>query len=782
MRIGGTAYRDIFFGSSSQTTFTGLAGQSLTFTDDSGAVARITPTTIVTPATGTGTETGTGGGGGGATPGVPTSLIGALTVASYPIRGSSGVAIVSITSTTNVNIQVTGDRGSFDVASIFAAGDGTEVTYLPQRRIVGFAAGTGLIGSETGTTTGGGGAAGATTSVFRSPAVQNSSTFSGRLPINVLDIRSSIGTSAGLQDITSITNNSPGEIVGVRAKTIGYLTGQKIGYSETSTPAELLLNTNFPSTSTSYPMTSTSFGIYTAGPIISLQSREAIGTVMATATSGGQLIHGARIGLVVANSDGIDRRGVYEGIKGNLFSQGFNRIEIGEGVAAQGTGQVSEAGIFAALPPGVTSASAGQPGEIRLIVGRNADIRGMIFASDQIDSIQLTNGSLINAFVLVTRNVQQAKFLQGGLVLTDTPTEVNLNTTPVIPGSTPVVLPVHYNIGSININNGGILGTRIAVGDWNSIRVGSGFGIVNSSITSVAQFNANGSIITDGLGIRGSAISAGASLNFVDVQGDGKTLDIRTWGRSLLQSERRNRYDAFNGRSLGASNDLHRVFGTSRTNSKIKGVTDSGILEDSTILGSKDLGTVQAYAIRSTDQETSTQSASFPMRIAFASSTGRIKTTASVDGLFMSTGKINQFSVGTNLERANLQFAGRVSEIAVGRNVRGTVGINVVGPEGFLDRLRVRRGLFGTVLVNRDIGRIEARSIGAVIRATQNIRNINILGDVVTGAKISAKSRINNAVIGGDIQTGASLEAWRIEKLTVGGTINGTVKGYTGNA
>jgi hypothetical protein len=773
MRVGGVTYRDRFFGSAAQTEFTGRPGQVLTYTDDSGALARLIPTTIVGAA-----APGTGG-----TPGAPVTTNGFLTVVTYPIRGSSGVAVVSIESSTNVNIAVAGDRGSFDVASIIARGDGTATSYLPVARTVGFAAGRNPLGTE------------GATSVFQLPQVENSSTFSGRLPINVLDIRNWVIMPSNILDVTNIINSSPGEIVGIQASSIGNLVAQKIGYSEVNTPAELLLENNFVAGGKLvYPFTTNSFGIYTEGSIISLRSREAIGTVIASDIAGAGQIHGARIGTIVANTDGRNRRGVFEGIIGNVFSQGFNRIEIGEGIPTQGTGSFSQAGIFAAIDPLDTTPTPGQRGEIRQIIGNNADIRGMIFADDQIDSIQLTNGSLINATVLIATNVNQARYLQGGLVLTDAQTEPNSGSLPGV--------QTHYNLGLLNVTNGGILGSRIAVGDFNTIRVDEGFGILGSNIISVAQFNANGSVITDGFGIRNSTIGAGASLNLVDVQGDGSTLDVRTWGRSVTQSERRQRFDPSTGRLLISTNDLHRFFGTSRTRSSIDGRTDSGIFADSEILGSGDLGTVQAYAIRATNTNTPPASPVFPTRIAFASSTNRIRVTGSVSGLYVSTGRLNQFRVGKNLQQANLQIAGRTREISIGRNVRGNVGINISGPEGYLDRLRVGRGFYGTLAVNRDTGNLNFGSFGGRVQGgtpttTSNIRNITVSGDILSGSYIRVFGRMNTLTvgddvesdtfirssrqlgtltIGGDVQAGATIRARSIAVRNIAGTVSGSIR------
>jgi len=500
-------------------------------------------------------------------------------------------------------------------------------------------------------------------------------------------------------------------------------------------------------------MSTSEFAIRLSGSLIEARSREAVGMLSVSGT----------IGSVIANADATDSKRVFEGISGNIVADSINRIDIGEGLAAQGTGSYSFAGIYAGAA--AAAGTSTNSGKINFITGNNADLSGVIYASNQIQTISINNGSLIGARILVATGVDQASFLQRGFTLTDTQTE----TVPTTGTGTARPAPIHYSIGRINIINGGILGSQILGGDFNTISVSKGFGIFSSSLRFVAQFNSNGAVITDGMGIRDTTISAGASLNIIEAKGMGEVLDARSWGNRILQSERR-RFDANTGRLLNATYDLHRYLGTSRSNSKISGITNAGLIEDSIIQGSADLGSVNAYMIRARSPDVAPSSGSFPMRITFANSTNKITATSAISGLGLSTGRINQLSSGGNMERTSVQVAGRAKVIAVGGNLRGSSTINVSGPEGFLDRLFVRRGMFGTVNVKRTIGSLEFGSQGGSVQGSENITNVRVTGDVLTGSFTRAARTIGTLFVGGDVQSGAVIQARNIGTTTIVGS------------
>lgn len=729
VRVGGSVYADPFFGGGLISPELYAINQSVRFTDDSGAVAQLTPTIDTVPATG-------GGDGEAEEP-----LDAQLTLTSYGVRGSSGKVLIAVDSSTSLSVNVSGNRGSFDIGQLTTATVGTEVGFDETTGAGGFVEGT-IPVPGTGTVTGGNGEE--PQGLFLVPAEPNVLTFNGRLPVNVLEINAT--------NLTNLTNNTSGDIVEVNSESIGYVTAQRVGLIDVNTPSELILPTNLVG---SFPLDAFSYGI-NAVNIISIASREGVGNVVAS----GQL------GTLTANADGRDSRDRFEGINGVVSVGDAARINIGEGVSFGGTGELPASGLFAS-------------GQFNLIAGSGADIRGTVVATDQIDRIALNNGSINGARIQAGGDLAQSSFLVQAFGYTDTPQEeVEEPTEPTV--GPPVVAPIHYNIGRIEVTGGGILGSWIGGGDFSTIRVANGYGIFASTISFVAVNNPNGSVIADGLGIRGSLIRAGNSLNLVSATGDGRRQNVLKYPPSVRQSEKR-RVDYATGRPLAATSDLHLYLGTSATRANISGVTNSGIIEDTQILGSGNLQTVNAFHVRSTTNEIPITSISYPMRIAFANNLGRVDVTSSIDGLAVNAGTISRISAGGNMGHMNIQASSLVKEIVSGRNIRGTFTMNVSGPNGSLGRLYAKQGYYGQTKVLQDIGIVEVATYGGRIEGSQDAHGLAVYGDMVTSGDPNTPTyfRVNKKIeklfVGGDIQDGVTVEAQEIIKQTVVGTVFGDI-------
>lgn len=798
LRVGGTVFNDTEFGGGQNLGTTGRVGQSLTFTDDSGARAIISPTTITGDATG-GADGGGGDGGGDNGNGEIVSTSGNLTVLTYGIRGSGGAAIVRVSSATNVTINVQGNRGSFDVASVDIAGDGTEAFFSVYNHAVGYQVGTQpIIGSAapaTETVAGGDGETGA--QLFSTPAVDNRMTLTGQLPINLFDVQNAASASArnDLLNLNTIDNRSGGEIVGVRANTIGTIRAERIGYMDMTTAEKLLVDTNIGQivgnsdyttpnaiTDADRPaeFDSNSYGIFATGSIVELRSEEGIGNVVASRAGSTDV---GRIGTILPNYGNVDRTDAFEGIVGVLWANAFTTINIGEGLSFGGTGQLPTSGIFTASTDAVTVLN--YEAMIDTVRGRGADIRGTIHAVNLIRRIQLSGGSIVGAEIATGTFPGLAGFLQRAQEALDIQFDSDPYMTGTIgtsdgtaggDGEDPITgdeIP-QFDLGKVQVTGGGIMNTRFFGGDFQSISVSDGFGVIASTFLYFGQFQGSGTIYTDGLGVRAASINPGNSMGGVIAEGNGQRLNVLQYPETVRQSERR-RFDSATGRELSGASDLHLYLGTSRNRPAVSGVTNAGIIEDTAITGNKDIKGVTAFHMRSTQRDIKPSSGLFPMRISFASSTGIINVASSIDGLRLRTGRMSQLNAGGNMENIEVQASGRVGQIVSGRNIRGSVSFNISGPEGYLDRLYAKRGYYGTTRVSRDVGEITVQTYGGTVEGSQNIDALIVGGDVTGTGYLRATNTLGKLQVVGDILEGAVIQAKKIEEQFVGGTVFGQI-------
>ncbi|HEX8342679.1 MAG TPA: hypothetical protein VF624_17380 [Tepidisphaeraceae bacterium] len=713
LRVGGVLYRDrAAFGSTIETTRVGQPGESLTFTDDSGAVATIAPGQII------GAPPTTGG--------APTVNPGTLTARLYGVRESGGSVLVDLTSTAGISISSRSNGGQFDIAELISNGVGTPTTTVVTGATPLNPNGFARVGYLTGTGTAAG--------VSVTPALANVVNIAGRAPVNVMSLQ---GTN-----LTSVVNNTAGEMAGIDAATLGVLRAQSIGYIKGSTPTTVLAPTNI--LAAALPFNPFTYGVNVNGSVIEVSARESIGNFYAA--------NGA-VGLLRANADGRNTRGSVDGIIGTVAAQRFINVDVGRGLLSAGTGGTPQAGIYAITGVGLFNTSIDQ------VLANNADIRGTIASEGTIGNINVRNGSLIGASVLTVTDISQAVFTNRGLVLTDPSTGLNT-----------------FALRGLSVvGNGGIIGSLIGVGNFAAIDVRGGFGILDSSIRATATGRPNGVISTDGLGIRDTFISAGGSLNRLQARGNGSRLNLRSYSASVRSAER-GRFDANTGRSLNASNDLYRNLGLSRGTPVLSGVTNSGIIEDVVALGNGELQEMTAFVIRAGVENTLLPVAqSFPMRVAFANRTGRIFASGGIDGLRVTTGELDELNTGGNFALGNVDVAGRIESVAVGGIFRGSSTLNARGAEGSIGSIFVRRGLLGQVQSAGNIDLINAGTVGSTIQTTQRIANLTVRGSVLTGAFVRASRGIGILSIGGDVQNGATISASSYGTRTVGGRILGRI-------
>ena len=246
-RVGGTVYRDADFGGSQPEATLYQPGETVTLTDDSGASVVVTPTETPSSPGVVGTS------GPDPTGQVVNPALPQLTVTAYGIEGSGGVAIISIISTGGVTLTGSGNENgqTVQIGEINAQGLGQVIKQLvnppnknpqPAQPV----SPTGAGGTTGGTTTptfyqgpDTAGVVGRTLPLPNPPILDPFST----TPLDVI-LTGSARMDAYEVDggfFSTITNSTGGDIVNVRAQSVGTLsTGGQIGMTQGHTGAAVI--------------------------------------------------------------------------------------------------------------------------------------------------------------------------------------------------------------------------------------------------------------------------------------------------------------------------------------------------------------------------------------------------------------------------------------------------------------------------------------------------------------------------------------------------------------
>lgn len=714
IEVGGTVFQNSQYGGSAPDIFTTLPGSleeigvegsgffraeeaaTIRFIDDSGASITLAPTLI-----GIDTEENVDIG----DPLNPHFL----TIRTFGIA-SGGVVVVDVTSTGGV--EVTGNGGiagvGGEIGLIASTALGREFILDPL---------TGLYELED----------------EPDPLVDTLGLISvivnGSAPIDIRQVGVPV-PAQNAQDVTNyfeIRNNTPGgDILNVVANTIGTLfAGGSIGTTSNSTGA--IVNP-FTQIANVYPFLDQRFGVQTISHILSMSANEAIGNVIA----GGDILS------VIANADGVNKPDVFEGIVGPVQAVGDPAlpaegdilfVQIGEGVASSGSGNVSFAGIYAG-------------GDIGQIVnqGRGSDIRGEIAAMRTIGSITLNNGSIINADIAASLvNYDALRELPTGGALTDIPFVPPLN-DPDAP------LQEVIELGNVTLTGiGGIIGSQFAGADMGNFNV-AGFGILNSEFSTLGD-GTIGNVSAGGFGMRGVLLTGGASMGDLTATGNGSHLDVLNYGESVRLSEN-NGVDPMFGLAPSRLTDLHAFLGTSVLNSTdIAGVTNSGIMEDVIAAGKQNLGDVSAWIIRGSTPLVPTE---FNFANTIRSITTRglavteelAGTTNSIENVTIVTGALGAFKPHGDVSGLDLTVRGELRSVAIKGNLMGDSIVRALGPNGHIKNFSVTGDMDGDIFVAGCLGTVK---IGG-----------NLSGDVtVMGEGLVRGDALRSLTLGGELTDGS---------------------------
>jgi hypothetical protein len=631
--------------------------------------------------------------------------------------------------------------------------------------------------------------------------------------------------------ISIINETEDGEIVNVVAATVGELVSRgNLGLARSSTgttvegidpltvggslaprtpasprPARALVTAD--AVGLGQPFLSMREGIAIAGNVISMRAGKAIGNIV---------VNGGSINELIANADNVDDPNQFEGINGTTYAQQgttdvfalpgrVNRVRIGEGVLPSGTGNFQRAGVVV-------------DGAIGPITGENADIRGDFIARNlyltlqttevtvtvngvetentrtvinpphtPIESIGLTNGSIINADIFASTDPGDAREFVGrvGLDFADNFDDPD------------------YEIGRILIRgNGGIIGTSVGGADINSIEIGNGgFGVFSSNISVIGDGTLN-RLEASGYGIRQVRLIA-ARVNAIIANGDGTSLSTNAINERVRISETGSndplifKLDPFFGFEANELTDIHQVLGTITTvetglidgerlvevNPEIAGVTDTGIIADLDANGQRDLRLVRAWQIR--DES----------RLDFGNSVGSLQVRDIINGLELTTGTIKSFNLKQDAFNLTINVAGRVKSINIQGSLANNSVIRTVGTGGQFDNVKIGGNLIGNIESSRAIktitiggdltGNITVNAAGTALKTLKvggaflagsldikgNVGTITSAGSLGSiGDKLTVDGNIGKIAVGGDLRSNIRVTG-NLKTLAVKGSI-----------
>ena len=827
IRVGGTVFRDLTFGGNgSPETTTYSPGVSATIVDDSGSLVHIIPEgDVPNPAFVAGTTDQT-------SPAFNQFTPASLTITTYPIEGSGGSVIIDATSTGSLTVNSTGDvpGQTAEIGRIEIQGPGTAVTNTTVITPQGTAKALGLIkvpptqqtqpaaptSTATGstgttvTTTGGatststgtgtvfttppptiagpGGAPGLTEATTGDPLFVH---ISGPANVDVFDIIV-VNTGSTLGNATEITNTSGGEIVSLLAQSIGRLFSKgSIGVAEHHTPAAVnpmqIVTAANALTGTGveaypvdadvttgdffgnvYPFSKQRTGIVVMGgnllsveaPVIgNIMVNGSIGQVVADGNTPGQGI----VAPVVAYNLSLPIVDNRFGLASPANPGNIGSVQIGGGLSPTGSGAVGLGGIFV-------------DGRVGTISGNGADIRGNVISAGGVDTISLHNGSIINAdFASPGGPGQQQTYTELSNVRTVLSTAGSQNTAIL-------------DFGNINVTgNGGIIGLMLSADHVGSINVNGGFGMFDSLVNDQTDGSIN-TIKVDGYGLRNDFFDVGVSVGQIIATQNGQQIPTSNFSPDVRQSETTN-VDSYFGFAPNFLTDIDTYLGTNAT-STTSAETDGGIIEDTTIVGLRDLVSIRAFSFRTNGLVTPVVSTGlntplppiisylapttdgFATIINFGNSIGTMTSTGVVDGLAVITGTIKKLQFNSNVSRLDMQLAGRISTLNINGNLDNGSIIYAKGRNGNIGTVHVKGNLDGTIKAQKKIGTI---TVGGSLTGTVDAANITTIqaGSLNTG-NLTIDGNIQNLISPGDLGTPGQtiLVHGSVGKIQVGGNMN----------
>lgn len=445
-------------------------------------------------------------------------------------------------------------------------------------------------------------------------------------------------------------------------------------------------------------------GLYvTNGNVQSVRANGAIGDVV---LQGGAA--GGNAGIlfsVIANADGINTSGQFEGIIGNIIAQDINTVDVGDGLLSAGETPFARASIVAYDDIGTISAG------FRVL---NAQMNGIIIA----------------------RNI------------TPTAQTGQINT---------------QGIGAINIRGGTIDGMFIGVSTWDSFWRSARFGAtrdIQLGDAYAAVQGTLGSLQITNTSFNRSRILAGRVNNITITGGswDGSTVEAQQIGADQTMGQIVSiRADNFRNSSAGNDALAYRVssiragldLGTVQVNNP-----GLGVISDTLISAGRRLtGTILAYDILRTD-------------IDIEASMTTVRATRDIRQVTINASRVTGVSAGRNIVGATIAATGAIDSIVAGGSIE-RISVDSTGPDGRITLLQATGNLTGEILSSGPITTVRAATgdinlaitttdpsdgtLGTVIAGRDVILDLDIVGGVSTiqaGRNIGSRDSVTGLGVG----------------------------------
>ncbi|HQY87715.1 MAG TPA: hypothetical protein PK402_03590, partial [Tepidisphaeraceae bacterium] len=581
----------------------------------------------------------------------------------------------------------------------------------------------------------------------------------------------------GTGNITRIENLSEGELVNIAAGNVGELIAENLGFAvptASTTVAGLPLDTaltgrmsgpGFENGLNSYPFNDQR-NIIMVDNAIDISARRSLGNIAITGIAQ----------EVNANSDKSNVSKVTEGIVGPVAAMGeIRNVEIGEGLMPSGSANTGFAGLYTSNDIGRVTNKNG-----------SGDVRGDIVAGQYIEEISLTGSrSIINSdiYALLGGGATVVGITYTGFNNARETIRFAIDAFSVNPREDGV-----NGLGEINIKGtGGIISSLVQALDLGAVTIEGGFGVINSRFGSSSGAQMDG-ITTDGFGIRGSRYEGGSFVTELVANGNGALLDVNDYDPSVRSSAGHN-FDQVDGTFLTTTNDLHLYMGTDSEDGTREGVTESGVIENSTFTANRSLDRAEAWRIRSREVDgadqfeglgdvfNNTESEFFVMQMNFPDEIGEIITLDDIDGLRIVGGNVDLIDVGAAMRRTRIIATGLVDVVDVARDIKGNSYILANGSSGEVGTITTGGAMSGVVSANVGIGTIDVGTdlSSRQIRSFASIGSLIVGDDVLAGTYVRASKNIGQLTIGGDLQEGATIRAKTFGSVVITGDKDGDI-------
>jgi hypothetical protein len=729
----------------------------------------------------------------------PENPLDSLQVVTYPIRGSGGAVIVQVEVTRVGNVRLaggvninTGGGGSAEIGDIFVEGTGIPV-----------AAGTPPATPTTGTAT----------AKFLTPnlpglptlattgnpidinltgsAITDVYIIDGPRPIPSAD-QSLIPATA---QVSTIVNQTGGELLNTHLNSLGTITTSgSLGMSVPhATPSSLLGLIHTPLLEDtqhqplgepwSYPFVLPTNMIRVLGNVGSMAVAGAAGNMYL-----GFIVHNSpsteaiplvapALAIPLPAGNTINPSASVAGqlgalttsmVAGPVVTAGVINSVTAGGMSWWGSGEVGGGGLFSA----------------RLIgpVAVHGTMRGAIISATGQLGLTVT-GEMINAHVA---NYARFDFAENRAATIVGASELN----------TPITRPT-LDLVFVRVT-GGIVGSEISGNHIGPISVApTGFGIFDSLIQLQGGNGTLSGVSAGGFGIRDGFIAGGALIGSINVLGDGSNIPVTNFSTLVRQSEIGTLFDPATGLPIDFINDISTYLGTTTATPQLPGVTDTGVIENLTVLGARDISNVNAWSIRGRDLSTNTILAfhgTFPIsatQINIANNIANLNVVGPVNGLTLVTGRTGKFHFGGDVGALNMTVAGPISSLVFNSSlVNGSV-ISASGPSGRIGTITVHGNYEGSItsqgtiqkitIDGSMIGTVHSASLGTLkltgglgngsLLIDGNIGTIQTTGDLsAPGQTLTVNGSLGKLQVGGNLNTDVTV-ANNLKQLIVAGSI-----------